>query len=102
LEFEIAHSKKEIEHQLQKKVLFLCWPHGDNDNYTHQMAIKSGYWATTLGSKMKSIEENRIPQRFTIQPWKGSYWLGKLKMQMKISAYQRITFAGKLLAMLRK
>lgn len=49
LDYEIKGSKKILEERLGHKVEFCCWPHGGNNEYTHQKALESGYLATTKG-----------------------------------------------------
>jgi hypothetical protein len=50
---EIIEAKKIIEHNLEKTVEFLCWPGGAHTPEAYDLAIKSGFLATTKG-----IEKN--------------------------------------------
>ncbi|HQJ21489.1 MAG TPA: polysaccharide deacetylase family protein [Bacteroidales bacterium] len=61
---EISESKKIIEDKLGKKVEFLCWPHGDNNNILHQLALNAGYLMTTTGKYLSLNKDiTRIPER---------------------------------------
>lgn len=65
---EISGSKRMIEEKLDKKVEFLCWPHGDNNELLHRMALDAGYLMTTTG-KAKGIKDSditRIPERLGV------------------------------------
>ena len=65
---EIYGSKRIIEGKLNKRVDFLCWPHGENNELLHQLAMDAGYLMTTKGrSLVKSGEDHtRIPERLGI------------------------------------
>ncbi|MDP9177203.1 MAG: polysaccharide deacetylase family protein [Gemmatimonadota bacterium] len=54
---ELSLSKSIIETNLDKRVDYLCWPGGGNDETTRRLAIEVGYKAWTLGSK------DRVPKR---------------------------------------
>lgn len=102
LKYEIVGSKKILEKQLGREVDFLCWPHGDNDERSHRMAIDAGFKATTLGSKVISDDWlDRIPPRFSNALFKGSVKLGIMKMDMKIKQYQG-SAAGSIIANIYK
>lgn len=86
LQNEIINSKKIIEKQLDKKVEFLCWPHGDNSEELHQLALDAGYLATTTGSKQKMIHSpNRISIRTSIGVVNNSIFLTNLKTRFRMS-----------------
>jgi hypothetical protein len=88
IEFEIRESKKIIEKNLGKKVEFLCWPHGDNNERAHQVALKEGYLATTAGSKQKITDsQDRIPERIGLFHSRNNRLLSRLKMRYKINSY---------------
>lgn len=83
--YEIIGSKKIIEEKLHKKVEFLCWPHGDNNEFLHRMALDGGYLMTTTG-KARGIKETditRIPERIGVD---FSTWYRKQKTILKIKA----------------
>jgi uncharacterized membrane protein len=103
IQFEVQQSKVEIEKRLNKKVNFLCWPHGDNSLDAHRIALQSGYLATTIGNQFNEseVDSTRIPRRFTIQPWRGSRYLGLLKMRLKLSDYQEKRWIQNLLKLIR-
>lgn len=89
LRYEIVNSKEILEKELGRSMKFLCWPHGDNDERSHKMAMGTGFLATTLGSKVLSDDwSDRIPPRFSNARFKGSIKLGIMKMDMKIRQYQ--------------
>lgn len=92
LNYEINGSKKVIEGKLEKTVKFLCWPHGDNNETAHRMAMEAGYLATTTGSKQKVVySTTRIPIRIGMYHSKNSRILSMLKMRYKIGSYQKLS-----------
>jgi hypothetical protein len=84
LVYEIAESKKIIEKELNKKVEFLSWPHGDNSIEAHDLAMKSGYKATTVGKLKIDDATDRIGPRFGYRPYFGSPAFGFFKLKTKI------------------
>jgi hypothetical protein len=68
LRYEIVQSKTVIEEKLNKKVEFLCWPHGDNNDIAHVIAIRAGYLMTTTGNitGIRSADCTRMPDRMAI------------------------------------
>jgi hypothetical protein len=83
---EIVQSKTTIEKELKKKVEFLCWPHGENNEFVHQFAINNGYLATTTGSKQKiTASPNRIPIRTSIGVVNNSLFLTNMKTRYRMS-----------------
>jgi peptidoglycan/xylan/chitin deacetylase (PgdA/CDA1 family) len=102
LKYEIVESKQILEEKLGHSLKFLCWPHGDNDENSHRIAMEAGFSATTLGSKIIENDwSERIPPRFSNSLYKGSVRLGLFKMRMKISEYQG-SFVGQLSSKLFK
>ncbi|PHR45580.1 MAG: hypothetical protein COA32_13060 [Fluviicola sp.] len=94
LHYEIVESKNILEKNLERPISFLCWPHGDNDKKSHDMAIKAGFLATSLGSKVQTNDfSDRIPPRFQNKLINNSIRLGLFKMDMKIKEYQGAPFA---------
>lgn len=88
LDYEIVEAKKIIENKLKKKVEFLCWPHGDSNVISHQMAIASGYLATTTGSAHKTQDAlDRIPERIGLYHSRNNRFLSKMKARYKINSY---------------
>jgi hypothetical protein len=88
LDYEIVEAKKIIENKLQKKVEFLCWPHGDSNVISHQMAISAEYLATTTGSNQKIPDSlDRIPKRIGLYHSKHNRFLSKLKTQYQINRF---------------
>jgi hypothetical protein len=83
LRYEIIESKRVIEEKLEKEVHFLCWPHGDNNEFLHQMALDAGYIMTTLGKvqDVKKLNMTRIPERTGVDF--SNFWK-KQKMIMKL------------------
>lgn len=88
IKYELLESKKIIESKLQKEVSFLCWPHGDNSSEVHQMALNSGYKATTLGKLKEEESIDRIGHRIGVNTFKGSGYMGWLKAMAKIYEYK--------------
>jgi hypothetical protein len=86
---ELSESKRIIEYKLNKKVKYCCWPHGDYNAFTHEVAIKSGYDATTI--VLKHFEKNIFSDRFDRighGSVSNSRFLTLLKMKFKIYAYR--------------
>ncbi|MCG2810720.1 MAG: polysaccharide deacetylase family protein [Candidatus Aminicenantes bacterium] len=86
IEYEIVGAKKTVEDKLQKKVEFLCWPHGDNDEFVHELALKAGYLLTTKGKANvhKNNASTRIPERMGMN---YTSLQKKLKSQFKLKAF---------------
>lgn len=88
IDHEIVGAKQAIEKNLKKKVEFLCWPHGDNDELTQQLAMKAGYLATTTGSKQVIPDSSeRIPLRIGLYHSKHNRILSRWKAQYKINSH---------------
>ena len=88
LRYEIFESKRIIEENLNKKVEFLCWPHGDNNEFAHKLAMEAGYLATTVGSKEKILEKpDRIPERIGLFHSRNNRLLSILKARYKIGFF---------------
>ncbi len=87
LRYEIIDSKKILEENLQTRIEFLCWPHGDNTEAAHQLAIEAGYLATTAGSKIKFEDSiDRIPNRIGMSHVRNNRFLSNLKARYKIGS----------------
>lgn len=92
LRYEICESKKIIEEKLNKEVEFLCWPHGDNNDFSHRIALEAGYRATMWGNmKPNSDDPQRIPARIGANTYRsrGSRMLGLLRTKFKIKCFQK-------------
>jgi peptidoglycan/xylan/chitin deacetylase (PgdA/CDA1 family) len=88
--FELEESKLQIEKALGKNIRYLCWPHGDNDLYAHNLALELGYTATTLGSKQKlESTKNRIPTRIGIGAFRDNDILTLWKSIYKMEAARK-------------
>jgi hypothetical protein len=88
LNYEIVDSKTIIEKKLNKKVEFLCWPHGDFTDLAHEIAIRAGYLATTVGSHTNTPDSpDRIPERIGIYHSKNNRTLSILKAKLRINNY---------------
>lgn len=88
--FELEESKLQIEKALEKNIRYLCWPHGDNDLYAHNLALELGYKATTLGSKQKlESTTNRIPTRIGIGTFRDNNTLTLVKSIYKMEAARK-------------
>lgn len=87
---ELADSKRILEKNLNKKVQFLCWPHGDNNKFAHEAALKCGYLATTLGKYKGSFSPtNRIDNRIGTDALRNSVFLTTNRMLFNILVYQK-------------
>lgn len=83
---EIIESKRIIEDTLNKKVEFLCWPHGYNNEYLHRIALEAGYLMTTTGKATGTSKSDptRIPERLGMD---FSTWFKKQKALFKLKAF---------------
>lgn len=57
--YELLRSKTLIEHHLNKRVDFICWPGGANVEDVHRIARRIGYKAWTLSSVSEIEKRNR-------------------------------------------
>jgi hypothetical protein len=98
---EIVRSKEIIENELNKKVEFLCWPHGDNNLVAHNMAIDSGYKMTTIGKAPKTQlnQHTRISERMGIN-FSGA--IKTIKTKFKLKAFAGIFPYSSILDVYRK
>lgn len=83
---EIFESKRIIEEKIKKPVSFLCWPHGDNSEFCHRIALNAGYLMTTRGNALNIVADDftRIGERLGVNL--GSF--GKrVKTMFKIKAF---------------
>jgi hypothetical protein len=99
--YEIAGSRKVIEQRLDKKVEFLCWPHGDNNQFLHRYALDSGYLMTSAGKSegVKPTDQERIPERMGVD---FSTFSRRLKTVFKLKAFSGIFPYNGLFRVLRK
>lgn len=89
LRHEIKESKKIIEKYLNKTVDFLCWPHGDNNQIAHEIALESGYKATMQGNLTPSGNDlRRIPARIGTSTVGKSRFLTMQRAAFKIKCAQ--------------
>ncbi len=87
---EIVDSKKILEEQLNKKIEFLCWPHGDNNLFAHETAIKAGYLATTLGKFTGSYSvRDRIDARIGTGVLRNNVFLTTKRILFNIKVYKK-------------
>ena len=87
LNYEIVESKRILEEKLNIPIEFLCWPHGDNTELAHQLAISAGYLATTKGSNSKMPDtSDRISERIGLWRVKHNRFLSLLKARYKIGS----------------
>lgn len=85
---ELKSSKEIIEKELNKKVDFCSWPHGENSEFVHKLALKSGYKMTTKG-KAVFRDDNRRIERISIGSSGNSSILTGIKMNHKIQSYRK-------------
>jgi peptidoglycan/xylan/chitin deacetylase (PgdA/CDA1 family) len=86
LNYEIVESKRIIENKLNKVVSFLCWPHGDNNELCHEIALENGYLMTTTGKAkdIRSDDLTRIGERMGVG---FNSFTNRAKTIMKIKAF---------------
>ncbi len=87
---EIVDSKTILEKELNKKIEFLCWPHGDNNLFAHQTAIEAGYLATTLGKYNGSFSvQDRIDERIGTNTYRNNVYLTTKRLMFNIQVYKK-------------
>ena len=87
---EIIDSKTILEKQLDKKIEFLCWPHGDNDLFAHETAIEAGYLATTLGKYTGPYSlKDRIDARIGTSAFHNNVFLTTRRLLFNIRVYKK-------------
>ena len=87
---EIIGSKKILEEKLNKTIEFLCWPHGDNNQFVHETAMKAGYLATTLGKYQGSYSiKERIDSRIGTDALRDNIWLTTKRLLFNINVYRQ-------------
>jgi hypothetical protein len=83
---ELKSSKEIIEKELDKKVYFCSWPHGENSEFVHKSALKAGYKMTTKGKAVFTDDGKRI-ERMNIGSSKNNVLLTRIKINHKIQSY---------------
>ncbi len=86
---EIFESKRIIEQKLNKTVEFLCWPHGDNNDFAHEMAMEAGYLATSIGKSNANPEDKDRFSRMGGPMVKNNRLLTRLKLHYKLKSFQK-------------
>lgn len=101
IHFEIAGSREIIEERLGKRVEFLCWPHGDNNQFLHRYALDCGYLMTSAGKAegVNPFDPGRIPERMGVD---FSSFRRRLKTVFKLKAFSGIFPYSGLYSVLRK
>lgn len=89
IRYEVFESKRIIEEKLNKTVEFLCWPHGDNNDLAHEMAMEAGYKATSLGKMPGSKPDNNRFDRLGLGQVRNNQFLSMLKARYKIQSYRK-------------
>lgn len=88
--YELKESMDIIERELNKKVSFCCWPHGDNNEFSHKTALKIGYKATSIGKMSKEYIDITRFDRFGLGKLKNSLFLSRMKNVYKIKSFKRV------------
>lgn len=101
IRFEIAGSREIIEEKLGKRAEFLCWPHGDNNQFLHGFAINCGYLMTSAGKAegVNPLDPERIPERMGVD---FSSFRSRLKTVFKLKAFSGIFPYSGLFRVLRR
>ncbi|MCK4763594.1 MAG: polysaccharide deacetylase family protein [Candidatus Aminicenantes bacterium] len=87
---EISFAKEIIEKELNKKVEFCCWPHGDNNEYAHRKALETGHLATTGRQEECAPDDYSRIIRFGLKPCKNNRFLSLLKTNYKVKSFQGV------------
>ena len=86
-------SKELIDKNLSKNTTICCWPHGDNNQFVHNQALKLGFKATTLGKMPNEFLDSTRFERIAIGHKIGnSFYDAKLRCYsyMGLSPYYQI------------
>jgi len=86
-------SKELIDKNLSKNTTICCWPHGDNNQFVHNQALKLGFKATTLGKMPEEFLDSTRFERIAIGHKIGnSFYDAKLRCYsyMGLSPYYQI------------
>jgi hypothetical protein len=86
---ELKDSKGIIEANLDKRVDYLCWPHGDNNEYVHKMAIDIGYRATSAGKMISANQDDTRYNRITLGGSMNRLFLTRWKTRYKIESTRK-------------
>ncbi len=92
--YELVDSKNIIEEKLNTKVEFLAWPHGDHTEELHELALKSGYKATTTGNLKAGERSDRIGPRIGIRIYYKNLMFDTMRLDLKIKAFKGNGVAG--------
>jgi len=93
IEYELKESKNVLAKQLNKEVAYCCWPHGDNNETAHQIALSIGYKATTIGKFKKSnyrLKPDRINTRISLIPTLNNTKVTLIKFIIRFQAERNI------------
>jgi len=94
--YEIAESKTILEERLGKSVNHICWPHGDYNEFCHEIALKSGYKSShivinklgeinTHPNKFDRTGSSIVIQNRLLSLWKAKYKIGSYQNQIPYS-----------------
>jgi len=89
--WEIGESKRILEERLNKKVNHICWPHGDYNDFCHQVAKDEGYQSSPI--VLNTWEKNRLKDRFDRTGSGvvgGNRFLTLWKARYKVGAYRKV------------
>jgi len=87
IKFEIIKSKEILEKKLNKKIEFLCWPHGDNNELCQNIALDAGYLATSVGKSGANPQSIDRFDRIGAPTFHNNLFLSNLKLHYKIGSY---------------
>jgi len=87
IKYEIIKSKEILEKKLNKNIEFLCWPHGDNNDLTQNIALDAGYLATSVGKSDANPQNIDRFDRIGAPTFHNNLFLSNLKLQYKIGSY---------------
>lgn len=101
---DVREGKLVLEKELEREVRFLCWPHGDNNEFSNRVAEEVGFRATTLGKGKDHgqpiLRFDRIGLDSTLgnkhaRKWKSRYKLGEYAGEFPWSTISKIYHALK-------
>jgi hypothetical protein len=88
IRYEVFESKRIIEEELNKKVEFLCWPHGDNNEFAHKIALEAGHLATSMGKSTANPADKDRFSRMGGGKVKNNRILSRIKLHYKVKSFQ--------------
>lgn len=88
VEKEISESRNLIADKLNKEVDFCCWPHGENNQTVHDLAMESGYLASTAGKLTVPYEDPQRIIRMGMRQYMNNRLITIIRSFIRIKSFQ--------------